>query len=239
MKNNPTLAVTFLLVINLICNNYAFSQFLKGNGKVEKKERPVSSFHTVEIQDGIDLFITQGLSENLVIEADENLHQYIKTELADGILKINLSKMVWKSQSLKVHLTIKNIKALSASGGSDVESVNLMKLEELSVICSGGSDANLNIEAAKLKFKASGGSDGFLKGTVKTFLGKASGGSDIKAFELNTVDSYIEVTGGSDAEISVNGNLNVSGSGGSDVSYKGKPVNIDSQMSGGSSLYQK
>jgi len=238
MKNNPKLAVIFLLVIILLFNGYASSQFLKGNGKVEKKERPVSFFHTVEIQDGIDLFITQGLSENLVVEADENLHQYIETEINEGILKIHLSKMVWKSKSLKVYLTIKNIKALSASGGSDIKSVNLLKLEELSVICSGGSDVNLNIDAGKLKFKASGGSDGFLSGTAKTFLGKASGGSDIKAFELKTVDSYIEVTGGSDAEISVSRNLNVSGSGGSDVSYKGKPVNIDSQMSGGSSLYQ-
>lgn len=237
MKTNIKTLIIGLVLFNLLSFQYTHSQFLKGNGNVIKSERKVSGFQTVEVHDGIDLYITQGNNESLQIEADENLHQHIKTEIEQGNLKIYLSKSVWKSESLKIHLSIKNITGLSSSGGSDVETTNTLNLAELSVICSGGSDAKLTIEAEKLKFKASGGSDGYLRGSVKNFLAKASGGSDIKAFELKTIDCYIEVTGGSDAEVNASGLLNASASGGSDVAYKGKPSSIDSNMSGGSSLH--
>jgi hypothetical protein len=236
MKNNIKTLIIGLIIFNFFSCQNSHSQFIKGSGNVIKTDRPVSSFQVVEVQDGIDLYITQNNSESLQVEADENLHQYIKTEIEQGVLKIYLSKIIWKSQVIKVHLSIKNITGLSASGGSDVESIGVLNLEELSVICSGGSDAKLNVNVDKLKFKASGGSDGYLSGTAKSFLGKASGGSDILAFDLNAVDCYVEVNGGSDAEVNVSGILNASGSGGSDISYKGTPSSIDSNMSGGSDL---
>jgi len=236
MKNNVKTLIIGLIIFNFFSCQNSHSQFIKGSGNILKSDRPVTSFHTVEVQDGIDLYITQGSSENLQIEADENLHQYINTEIEQGILKIYLSKIIWKSRVIKVHLTIKNITGLSASGGSDVETNGVLKLEELSVICSGGSDAKLNVNVNKLKFKASGGSDGYLSGSAKSFLGKASGGSDILAFDLNAIDCYVEVNGGSDAEVNASGILNASGSGGSDISYKGTPSKIDSNMSGGSDL---
>ncbi|NJO91954.1 MAG: hypothetical protein HC831_25530 [Chloroflexia bacterium] len=88
----------------------------------------------------------------------------------------------------------------------------------------------------ELKFKASGGSDGYIKGSAKNLQAKASGGSDIHASGLTAGDCEIEVTGGSDAKVNVNGKLYVRGSGGSDVSYSGKPTHVDSNMSGGSDL---
>ncbi len=237
MKTNIKTLIIGLILFNFPAFQNSHAQFLKGNGNVIKSDRTVTGFQTVEIQDGIDLYLSQGSVEKLQIEADENLQQYIKTEIEQGNLKIYLSKSVWKSKSLKVHLTIRNIIGLSASGGSDVETLDLLKFTDLSVICSGGSDAKLNIEAEKLKFKASGGSDGYLTGTVKNFLAKGSGGSDIHAFDLKSTDCFIEMTGGSDAEVNASGLLNASASGGSDVTYKGTPTNIDSNMSGGSSLH--
>jgi len=237
MKTKIKTLVIGLILLNFVSFQYSYSQFIKGNGNLIKSERKVSGFQTVEVHDGIDLYITQGNTEKLQIEAEENLHQYIKTENEQGNLKIYLSKTIWKSETIKVHLTIKSITGLSASGGSDVETTNTLKLTELSIICSGGSDARIAIEAEKLKFKATGGSDGYLRGSVKNFLAKGSGGSDIKAFELKSIDCFIEVTGGSDAEVNVSGLLNASASGGSDVAYKGMPSSIDSNMSGGSSLH--
>jgi len=152
------------------------------------------------------------------------------------VLKINLSKNVYKAKSLKVYLTIIDIKGLQASGGSDVETNGTLKLDDFSAICSGGSDIRLVVDANELKFKASGGSDGFITGKAKDFKAMASGGSDIKAFDLEAVDCAVEISGGSDAEINTIGKLIARASGGSDVLYKGNPTNIDSNMSGGSDL---
>jgi len=223
-----------MLLINSCTSVQA--QFIKGDGNVTKSERNISNFSYIEIEDGIDLYLSQGTSIELSIEADQNLHEYITTKVEGDVLKISLSKNIWKSKSLKVYLKVIDIKGLEASGGSDVETNGTLKLNDFSVICSGGSDVRLEVEANELKLKASGGSDGFIKGKTNVFKGKASGGSDIKAFDLETNDCFVEVNGGSDAEINVNGKLMARGSGGSDVSYTGKPTNIDSNMSGGSDL---
>lgn len=229
----PVLYVMFLCILPLSCMN---AQFHKGDGNVTKSDRKISNFNYVEVEDGIDLYLSQDSANELVIEADQNLHEYIVTEIDNDILKIHLSKIILKAKSIKVYLKIVNIKGLSASGGSDVETNGILKLDDFSAICSGGSDIRLNIEAGELKFKASGGSDGFIQGKANIFKAMASGGSDIKAYELESTDCYVETSGGSDAEINVVGKLSARGSGGSDVSYKGKPSNIDSNMSGGSDL---
>lgn len=237
MKTNYRLLLISLIAFNFFTYQILQAQFIKGDGNVTKSERNVSSFKSVEVEDGIDLYITQGSKESIVVEADQNLHQYIQTEINGDNLRIYLSKGIRKATTLKIMLTVVDIKGLSASGGSDVYTEGMLKFNDLSVICSGGSDIRLEIEAAELKFKASGGSDGYIKGIAKVFKAKASGGSDIKASALEAGSCEIEVTGGSDAEVHATTELFVRATGGSDVSYKGKPTKIDSNMSGGSSLH--
>jgi hypothetical protein len=229
----------FTIAIILFCMFPAVSmngQFNKGDGNVTKSERKINSFQYVEVEDGIDLYLTQGDENELVVEADQNLLQYVETKTESDVLKIYLSKNIFKAKSLKAHLKFKELKGLSASGGSDVETVNTLKLQDFSAICSGGSDIRLNIQTNELHLKVSGGSDGFMRGNAKVFKTLASDGSDIKAFDLETAECYVEVSGGSDAEVHATSKLFARGSGGSDISYKGSPENINSDMSGGSDL---
>jgi hypothetical protein len=229
-------SLIIILILPFISCNIVQAQFIKGNGHVTESERKVSNFSYVEIEDGIDLYLSQKTGNELKIEADENLHEYIVTKVEGDVLKIYLSKSINNAKSLRVYLSIEDIKGLSASGGSDVETKGTLKLNDFSAICSGGSDLRLEIEANELKLKASGGSDGIMKGKANVFKGMATGGSDIKSFELESNDCYIEVSGGSDAEVQVKGRLTARGSGGSDIIYHGSPTNIDSNMSGGSDL---
>jgi hypothetical protein len=232
----PMLYVLFICMLPLSCMN---AQFHKGDGNITKSEKIISSFNYIEVEDGIDLYLTQGDSPELIVETDQNLQDYIVTEVDNDVLKIYLSKIMLGTKRIKVYLKIMDIKGLSASGGSDVETNGTLKLEDFSALCSGGSDIRLSIEANQLKFKASGGSDGFINGKTNNFEAMASGGSDIKAFNLEANDCHVEISGGSDAEINVNGQLKAKGSGGSDISYKGNPSNIDSDMSGGSDLIRR
>jgi len=77
------------------------AQFLKGDGNVVKSERKVSSFNYIEVEDGIDLYVTQGNDNELVIEADQNLVQYFVIKKEEDVLKIQLSKSIYKAKSLK------------------------------------------------------------------------------------------------------------------------------------------
>lgn len=225
-----------LILVSIFPGILINAQFLKGNGNITKSDRKITSFKYVEIEDGIDLYITQSDNFTLSIEADQNLHQYIVTENKGDILKIYLSKSIFKSKSLKAFLNVMDLKGVDASGGSDVYFTEMMKLDDFSAICSGGSDIEIDIETNLLKVKVSGGSDVIISGQAKIFNAMISGGSDIKAFKLETTECNIEAKGGSDAEVNTNGKLFVKASGGSDIRLKGNPASIDSNMSGGSSL---
>ncbi len=228
-----------IIAFSLLFSQTILAQFVKGNGNVTKSNREISGIKYVQVEDGIDLYLYMNGNEKLGIEADENLHDLIKTEKDGDKLHIYLSKSVRKAKSLKVHLSVLDLKGVRASGGSDVDSRDLIKVNDLSLVCSGGSDINMEVEANELKSKASGGSDCDLSGKVKIFRAEASGGSDIEAFKLESEECYVEVSGGSDTNVYATSKLFVKASGGSDVSYKGNPHPVNANMSGGSDLHHE
>lgn len=236
MKAKSTLLIIGMITFNLFAYQLLQAQFVRGNGNVTESKREISSFSSVEVGSGIDLYITQGDKESITLEADENIHQYIETEVDGGNLKIYLSKKVRKVKTMQAHLTIKTIKGIHASGGSDVYSKNIIKSEVLSVICSGGSDAKLEIEVDEFKCKVSGGSDADIKGSTKKLAAQASGGSDIYAGKLKSIDCHVETSGGSDAKVNATGKLIARATGGSDVSYSGNPEQVDAKATGGGDI---
>ena len=83
---------------------------------------------------------------------------------------------------------------------------------------------------------ASGGSDIYPESNLKV---TASGGSDLHGFDLTADNCRISASGGSDARITVNKELNVDASGGSDIYYKGSGVIKELRTSGSSSISKK
>jgi len=81
---------------------FAFEKNITGNGIVEKQTRKVSSFNALDISSAFDIFLTQGNEESLVIEADENIMEYIITEVRGGTLRIYIDE----------HRNIRNVKTM-------------------------------------------------------------------------------------------------------------------------------
>jgi len=214
-------------------------QFVRGNGNVTKATRSVTGVQSVAVGSGIDLYLSQGNQEKLEVEADQNLHEYLKTELTGSHLKIYMDRRVRNARTLKVYLTVKEIDHLSASGGSDVYSQSVLKVKSLTLKCSGGSDVDLELETGNLSVETSGGSDARLKGVADTFFTTTSGGSDMKAADLKATKCTIEASGGSDAWVLVTSELDIHASGGSDVYYSGNPEKVNSKSSGGSDVHRK
>ncbi len=129
------------------------------------------------------------------------------------------------------------------SGGSDL-SLNSLRVEDLKMQLSGGSDANINFRAISrmevsasggsdlsltnfkgdyCKLELSGGSDATLKGSVAEAYIAASGGSDIsgRSFQIGRGDLHL--MGGSDATLHLNGEVDLSLGGGSDLHAFGNP----------------
>ncbi|GAA4348115.1 head GIN domain-containing protein [Hymenobacter saemangeumensis] len=207
-----------------------------------KQSRTPGSFRAVEAGGGIDVFLAQGPSTAVVVEADNDVQRHLITEVKGGTLVINWEKgYSWKNllssnRKANVYVTAPQLEAVTASGGSDVRGQSPIKATSFRVTASGGSDVTLTLNASTLSGTASGGSDLRLDGRVERQTVSVSGGADYLAFGLQSKAAVITASGGADANVSVDDELSATASGGSDVRYKGQARVLKSNASGGSSV---
>ena len=220
--------------------NIALFLILSANHAQVKETRQVDNFSKINVSSGIDLIIRQDDKTDVVAEArNDEMLESILTEVEGSTLKIYSKKKMFKPGPRKVYVTFRSIDGIKATGGSDITAETVIKVSNLEIGSHGGSDIQMEIKADELQCKISGGSDADLKGEVKKFIAEASGGSDIRARQLITESCDLEVSGGSDANITVNSELNVQASGGSDVDYYGDAKVKNINASGGSDVRRK
>jgi hypothetical protein len=143
------------------------------------------------------------------------------------------------SGHMKAYVSLPELKTLEASGGSDVFLQNQITAGDLQVHLSGGSDLKGKLNANRLSITQSGGSDVNLSGIVQNLEVDASGGSDLDGYELVTDYASLNASGGSESHLTVNKELRIVASGGSDVTYKGAATVREIKSSGSSSVTRK
>lgn len=193
----------------------------------ERQPRPVGEFQQVASSGGIDVYLTQGPTAAVVVEAAPEALPHIVTEVQNGALSIHweqnysLRGLSYKLRNAKVYITAPRLSGLTLSGGADGHGQTPILADDFRIETSGGSDVTLTLQAKTLRANASGGSDLTLSGQVERQELSLSGGSDYHGFGLQSTTATIEASGGADADAWVEGELAASASGGSDLRYKG------------------
>ncbi|WP_129716275.1 head GIN domain-containing protein [Pedobacter sp. SYP-B3415] len=211
-------------------SRYSFAILTLGllafTASAQSRQVQVKNYNSISVSSGMDLYLKQGSSESIVIQADREISDNIVVEQKGSSLSIRFRngfswKNLFNNKPIKIYATYKNLNVVSASGGSDVYSQNAIKTNSLSLKASGGSDLKLSLACEELIVQVSGGSDAELNGRATNMALDASGGSDIDAFNLASDYARIRATGGSDVNAQVNKALEAGASGGGDVTFKG------------------
>ena len=207
------------------CNFDAnFGTGVNGNGNVITKERPLDgSFNTIKISRGLDVYLTQSDSESLRVEADENLHDIITTNIENDVLVITARENIGRSSAKKVMLHFNHISAIKATSGSDVVSTNTIRVSDLEINSTSGSDIELSIDAESVNCHSTSGSDIELKGKTNSFIAEATSGSSIEAEDLNTLNAQVKATSGANIRVNTSKKLTAKASSGGDIRYSGNP----------------
>jgi hypothetical protein len=206
------------------------------------QKRNAAGFTGVSVSGGIDLYLSGGQESVSVSASSSSVRDHIKSEVKEGILNIYLEKnSSWQlgNPKMKAFVSIPDLKSLEASGGSDIYLQNQISSPGLEISLSGGSDLKGKLNANHLVIKQSGGSDVDISGNVQTLNVNASGGSDFNGYGLAADFASLQASGGCDSHLTVNKELRVVASGGSDVSYKGTAMVKEIKTSGSSSITHK
>lgn len=207
--------------------------------------RQVSGFKAIDVNDGIDVYLTQGNEETVVVSANKDEYRNkMVTKVENGVLKIYYGEergfsITWRDRRMRAYISVKNIESIDASGGSDIIVKGSLSANKLHMDLSGGSDFVGNVKAEELSIEISGGSDVKVSGTATNLRVNGSGGSDFIGYDLLAQYAIVDVSGGSDAQINVSKELYAEASGGSDINYKGSPSIKRSSSSGGGSVTKR
>lgn len=229
------------MVVAAVTTGYSQEKIIQDQNA---EKRSVSGFHTIRVEDGVDLYLNQDGTEALAVSAAKiEYRDKIKTTVENGVLRIYFDNsgmnLSWRNRQLRAYVSVKTLKALRASGGSDVFIQSGLTADDFSMRISGGSDFSGSITCQNLEVDASGGSDAKMSGKVVNLKISASGGSDFLGYDLIAENVYVQASGGSDAKITCTKELGVEASGGSDVDYRGNAVIKYKSSSGGSSVSKR
>ena len=230
------LAILVLLITTTSCFIDGMTG-IRGNGNVISEDRTISNdFDVIKVQQGINLYLTQGNSVTLNVEADENIMDLLITEVKNNELKVYFDKNVYRAKARNVFLTAKTISKIKTSSGASVKSENTLQVNSLDLDSSSGSNIKVYVNAEEVTSSCSSGADIKIYGKAHTLSAKASSGSSIDADELETVDAYATASSGANINVNVTNRLTANASSGGDIDYEGEPSNVDKDTSSGGSV---
>ena len=239
--NNTKKGVLLLIIASIFssCGADLFNR-IEGNRNVITEKRKISdSFNGVKVSSGIDLYIKQGNQTELSVEADENLHDYIITEVNGDQLHIYVDGNIWRAKAKKVYLTLTELKELKASSGSSVYSKGVIKTDDIEVSTSSGADVEIEIDAKNITSSSSSGSGLRMSGTCETHTASASSGSSISTYELVSAETTAKVSSGADIRVFASSSIDARASSGGVIRYKGNPKKIITKTSSGGGISKK
>lgn len=242
MKALPKFLLLPAILLTLSCQLISgLGNSLQGSGNVVTESRPVSGFDSISVCCSMRLIITQGESESLEIEADDNLLPEIESVVTNGQLIVHFKDSfsgirLFNTNPILVKVGAIQVNGVDISGGGRLESTGPIQTSRLTLDFSGGSRGQLdNLQADTLSVDLSGGSRMDLTGSVAEQSISLNGGSDYLAGDLQSQTASLDMSGGGRATLWVTEILNVDLSGGANASYYGSPT-INQNLSGGSAL---
>ena len=199
--------------------NISFGTSVKGSGVAKTEARETGDFKGVDVSGVFQVDVVAGKEFKVEVEADDNLLQYIKTEVRDDVLRIESSERLRSESPLRIRVSAPNIETIEASGASRV-SVEGVKNSSISLDTSGASKVRLQGETANLRIEV-------------------SGASSIDASALQSQNADVDASGASNVDLVVTGQFNSEASGASRISYSGNPTSVEKSSSGASRISSK
>ena len=99
------------------------------------------------MNDKIKVTLKQNSSVRLDIEADENLHDVIESELQNGVLILSLNKRITSSKRFNLTLYVDDLDYIELNDDSEVKGVDKFNFFDLSVVLNDKSDIKIDIDS--------------------------------------------------------------------------------------------
>jgi hypothetical protein len=204
----------------------------KGSGNITSETRNVGAFFKLDIEGAYEIVLQEGTNPLIAVETDDNLHQYIETTIDGKTLRIRSVEKVEASEYTRLIITYQNLDEIRLGGAAKISNQGRLNAGELTIRVDGAGILNLSLQAEELDLQLDGAGAVNLSGKVNKQRLELSGAGNVDAFELQSKDCDISLSGFGSAQVFVTDNLNAEVSGVGSIRFKGDPRNIKREVTG-------
>lgn len=206
-----------------------FGERIRGSGDIITEARAVSDFQRIDILGSGDLIITQGDHYSLTVETDDNLMEYVKTEVQGITLELSFTeearnKNLQPTQGIVYRVTVQELEAVEIAGSGTITAGSL-ESEMLVITVAGSGEVRIDeLTTDDLSMQIIGSGDADFRGVARQQSFVIAGSGSIDAGDLRGEAVVVNIPGSGSATVWATDSLQVNIAGSGDVDYYGRPA---------------
>lgn len=152
MKKNTALLLLLLVTTLTFAQK---KEKIKGSKIVTTSIKEVGSFDAIEVEDNIEVYLEKGEKNEIKIEADDNIHDIIGTDLKEKTLRLFTTKESTIFKKLAVHIIYTNsLTKVSVKNDAIVYAIQEVQLDDITFKSIDFSKLFLNVNSKKFNLIA-------------------------------------------------------------------------------------
>ena len=233
----------FLIVFVCSLSQIVFSQIwnktkISGNNKEVTQQITTQKYDKINVSGSIDVELVRGNEGSIILEAEENLIEYIEIYCKNNTLTIKIRNNTYidNNKQIKVLVPLEEISEVSLAGSSTIVGRDAFEMENLEVSVAGSGEMSINITAQKLVLNVVGSGTLGIKGTTQNCTINVAGSGNLQGERLICKNVVARVAGSGVSIFTCNETLKAYVIGSGSIQYKGNPKVLESKVVGSGSV---
>lgn len=180
---------------------------VSGEGSSVTQSLNIDNFSSIGVAMNAEVILTQGNSQKVTIQGQQNIIDLIKKEVKGSTWNIGFPNgtNARNYDKLIINITMPTFKNLAIAGSGEIETNgNFNNLGDVGIEIAGSGDVKVSGSAEDVNIEI-------------------AGSGDVNIADLSSSDCNVEIAGSGDCKVNVSGRLDVSIAGSGSVAYKGNP----------------
>lgn len=235
-----TIILTITIGLGIALGGVGIVNQLSGN--VIEEKRDVAFFTDISLIGAGRLIIEQGAEQSLIVRADENIIENVRTEVSEGELKLEVnrsltSSLLYGNIDPTYIVTVVELDKVNVIGSGSIQG-DFFRTDKLEFSISGSGDIQMKVEADEIISRIFGSGTYILSGNTTRQIVHITGSGSYNAGGLSSKEAGVRISGSGEALISVIEELNASVEGSGGIKYIGNPF-VSEESIHGSGVIEK
>ncbi|MCL2003145.1 MAG: DUF2807 domain-containing protein [Oscillospiraceae bacterium] len=194
-----------------------------GRGTPEGFEFTVGAYSAVRVEGYCDVRYYAGTSDTVTLKIQPNLLEYYEVEVVGGELVLRTTRRINFSAANTPVLTVYTpvLEGLTVTGAGKFTAHDVIAADSFTLRLSGAGDVSAGLDVGRLSVSVSGAGSIELAGTADTAELTMSGAGNLDAFQLQTRETSVRLSGAGAVRVYCTETLRIDASGIGAVEYKG------------------